>query len=276
MTAEGRTTVIRPRRGWAGIDVGELWRFRELLWVLVGKSIRVRYRQTILGVGWAIVQPLTVMVVFSVFFGELGKMPSDGYPYPLFAYAALVPWWYFSNSLTSSANSLVDNTHLISKVYFPRLYLPIAPVLSGLLDFGIAFSILGGLMAWYGAVPSWAIVTLPLFVALAMATALAVGVWVAGLIALYRDFRYVTAFGVQFWLFATPVAYPSSLVPESWRALYGLNPMAGVVEGFRWALLGKGEAPGPIIWVSAAVVVALLVTGVEFFRRIERTVVDQI
>lgn len=268
--------VIQPRRGWAGIGFAELWQFRELLGVLTAKSIRVRYRQTILGVGWAVIQPFMVMVVFSVFFGRLAKMPSDGLPYPLFAYAALVPWWYFANALTASANSLVDNRDLITKVYFPRLLLPLAPALSGLVDFAIAMTILFGLMAWYGVVPTAAIAALPLLVALAMVTAVAVGLWVAGLVAWYRDFRYVVGFMVQFWMFATPVAYPSSLVPEAWRAWYGLNPMAGVVEGFRWALLGKDQPPGPIIYVSAAVALVLLVTGVEFFRRMERTVVDQI
>lgn len=268
--------VLRPRKGWAGIGFAELWRYRELLAVFVWRDIKVRYKQTILGAAWAIIQPVMTMVVFSIFFGHLARMPSDGFPYPVFAYAALLPWTYFATSLSSAANSIADNRGMITKVYFPRLMLPMVPMISGLVDFGVAFLVLIGLMAWFGIVPTIAVLWLPALLLLAMATSLAAGMWLAGLNALYRDFRYTLGFIIQFWLFATPVAYPTSLVPEKYRLLYGLNPMVGVVEGFRWALLGGQNAPGPMLLVSAGVVLVFLIGGIEFFRRLERTFVDRV
>jgi lipopolysaccharide transport system permease protein len=267
-------TIIRPSRGWAPLKARELWEYRELLYFLAWRDIKVRYKQTVLGAAWAIMQPFLTMVVFSIFFGELAKIPSEGVPYPVFAYTALVPWTYFANALTQSSNSLVDQEAVITKVYFPRLIVPMASVLAGLVDFAIAFAVLVGVMFVYGIVPTAAIWTLPFFVLLASATALAVGIWLSALNVQYRDVRYVVPFLVQFWLFATPIAYPSSLVPESWRAIYGLNPMAGVVEGFRWALLGRAHGPGPLLVVSALTVAVLLASGLYFFRRVEKTFAD--
>ncbi|OGW04698.1 MAG: phosphate ABC transporter permease, partial [Nitrospinae bacterium RIFCSPLOWO2_01_FULL_39_10] len=220
------------------------------------------------------IQPFFAMVIFSIFFGQLAKIPSDGIPYPIFAYCALLPWQLFSHALNESSNSLVANQGLITKVYFPRLIIPVAPVLAGLVDFGIAFLVLIGMMLYYGIMPTFAVFTIPLFLILAVATALSVGLWLSALNVEYRDVRYTIPFLTQFWLFATPVAYPSSLVPESWRALYGLNPMAGVVEGFRWALLGKAEGPGTLLVVSVMVVIILFIGGLYYFRRMEKTFAD--
>ena len=266
--------IIRPSKGWVPLRLNELWEYRELLYFLVWRDIKVRYKQTALGAAWAIIQPFFTMVVFSIFFGRLAGIPSDGVPYPIFAYCALLPWQLFSHAMAESGNSLVVNQNLITKVYFPRLVIPMAPVLAGLVDFGIAFLVLLGMMVYYGMAPTMAVVTLPLFILLAVATALAVGLWLSALNVQYRDVRYTIPFLTQFWLFSTPIAYPSSLVPEGWRVLYGLNPMAGVVEGFRWALLGTENAPGPMLAVSVAVVVALLVGGLYYFRRMEKTFAD--
>ncbi|NLF12097.1 MAG: ABC transporter permease [Anaerolineaceae bacterium] len=255
------------------LELRDLWHYRDLLYFLVWRDLKVRYKQTVLGAAWAVIQPFFTMVVFSVFFGRLGRIPSEGMPYPIFAYAALVPWTYFANALTQASNSLVDQQHVITKVYFPRLLVPLAPIVAGLADFGIAFVVLLGMMLFYGVAPTVAIWTLPLFVLLAIATALGVGLWLSSLNVQYRDFRYTVPFLVQFWLFATPIAYPASLVPERWRALYGLNPMAGVVEGFRWALLGQ-QAPGPLLLVSVIMVAALLVGGLYYFRHMEETFAD--
>ncbi len=267
-------TRIEPTHGWSGINLRELWAFRELLYILTWRDIKVRYKQTVLGAAWAILQPFLTMVVFSVVFGRLARVPSDGIPYPVFAYCALLPWQLFAYALTASSNSLVANEGLITKVYFPRLVIPLSAVLSGLVDFGVAFIVLLGMLVYYGIVPTLAILTLPLFLTLAIATALSVGLWLSALNVQYRDVRHTVPFLIQFWLFATPIAYPSSLVPERWRALYGLNPMAGVVEGFRWALLGKADGSGPLVLVSAAVVGALLGGGLLYFRRMERTFAD--
>jgi homopolymeric O-antigen transport system permease protein len=267
-------TILRPTSGWVPLHLRELWEYRELLYFLAWRDIKVRYKQTILGAAWAIIQPFFAMVVFSIFFGELAGIPSDGVPYPIFAYSALVPWMYFANALVQSSNSLVGQEHVITKVYFPRLLVPMASVLAGLLDLVIAFAVLVGMMLFYGIVPTATIWTLPFFVLLATATALGVGAWLSALNVQYRDVGYVVPFLVQFWLFATPIAYPSSLVPQAWRVLYGLNPMVGVVEGFRWALLGRSHAPGPLLVVSVLTVLALVVSGLYFFRRVERTFVD--
>jgi len=268
------TLFIRPQTGWTAAGLKELWEYRELLYFLTWRDIKVRYKQTVLGAAWAIIQPFFMMVVFSLFFGYLAKVPSDGIPYPIFAYCALLPWQLFAHALTESSNSLVANERLITKVYFPRLVVPISAVLGGLLDFAIAFVILLLMMAYYGVRPTWAIVTLPAFLLLAMLTALGVGLWLSALNVKYRDVRYTISFLIQFWLFATPVAYSSSLVPARWRALYGLNPMAGVVEGFRWALLGKSEGPGALLAVSVAVVILILIGGLYYFRRMEAEFAD--
>lgn len=271
---KGIVTLIHPSRGLVSLKLAELWEYRELLYFLTWRDIKVRYKQTVIGAAWAIIQPFFAMVVFSIFFGQLAKIPSDGIPYPIFAYCALLPWQLFAHALNESSNSLVTNQGLITKVYFPRLVIPVAPVLAGLVDFGIAFLVLIGMMLYYGIMPTFAVLTIPLFLILAVATALSVGLWLSALNVEYRDVRYTIPFLTQFWLFATPVAYPSSLVPESWRALYGLNPMAGVVEGFRWALLGKAEGPGTLLVVSVMVVIILFIGGLYYFRRMERTFAD--
>lgn len=268
------TLLITPPNRWIPLQLAELWEYRELLYFLVWRDIKVRYKQTALGAVWAVMQPLFMMLVFSLFFGRLAKVPSDGIPYPVFTFCALIPWQLFANALTESSNSLIGNQNLITKVYFARLVIPIAAVLSGLVDFLIAFVILIGMMLFYGIVPGPAIFALPGFILLAVLTALAVGLWLSALNVQYRDVRYTMNFLVQFWLFATPVAYPSSIVPESWRALYGLNPMAGVVEGFRWALLGKSAPPSAMLFVSVAVVLVLLVGGLYYFRRMEQEFAD--
>jgi lipopolysaccharide transport system permease protein len=266
--------ILEPSRGLVRVNLRDVWAYRELLYFLIWRDVKVRYKQTVLGAAWAILQPVMTMAVFSVFFGRLAKMPSDGIPYPVFAFAALLPWQLFAYALTESSNSLIGSQHLITKVYFPRLVIPLAAVLAGLVDFGIAFGVLIALMWYYGIVPTGAIVLLPLFVLLAIATALAVGLWLSSLNVKYRDVRYTIPFLTQFWLFATPVAYPSSLVPEHWRPLFGLNPMAGVVEGFRWALLGQAQGPGTLLAVSVAAVVVLLIGGLAYFRQMETTFAD--
>ena len=274
MSAEMPVTVIEPSKGWVAIRLGALWRFRELLYFLIWRDVKVRYKQTLLGAAWAILQPLLTMVVFSIFFGKLARMPSDGVPYPLFAYVALVPWTFFANGLTLASNSLVANQTLLRKVYFPRLVIPVSAVAAGLIDFGIAFVVLLGLAARYGVPLSANMIWLPALVLLALVTALGVGLWFAALNVLYRDIQYVVPFLVQVWLYATPIVYPSSLVPERWRTLYAINPMVGVVEGFRWALLGTGTAPGPMILVSGIAAVVTLIGGMFFFRRMEKTFSD--
>ncbi|HSE32887.1 MAG TPA: ABC transporter permease [Pyrinomonadaceae bacterium] len=268
------TIRIEPASTWTSIGFKELWQYRELLYFLTWRDVKVRYKQTALGAAWAIIQPFFMMVVFSLFFGRLAGVPSDGIPYPVFTFCGLLPWQLFAHALTESSNSLVGNQNLITKVYFPRLVIPMAAVLGGVVDFLIAFAILLLMMLYYGIVPGWAIVSLPAFLLLAIATALGVGLWLSALNVQYRDVRYTINFLVQFWLFATPVAYPSSLIPEKWRALYGLNPMAGVVEGFRWALLGKSDPPGMMLLVSVVVVVLILIGGLYYFRRMEQQFAD--
>ena len=266
---------IEPSTGLRPINVRELWAYRELLYFLVWRDIKVRYKQTALGAVWAILQPVMTMAVFAVFLGRLAHVPSDGLPYPLFSFAGLVPWTYFATAVSTGALSIVGSQNLISKVYFPRLLIPLSSAVTPLVDFGITMLTLAAMLIWYRVVPGAAIVWLPLFVLLAFATAFATGLWLSTLTVLYRDVRHLVGFLMQFWMFATPVAYPASLVPEKWRVIYGLNPMTGVVEGFRWALVG-GPAPGPIVAASAAVVIVMLVTGVMFFRRSEGTFADVI
>jgi lipopolysaccharide transport system permease protein len=267
-------TVIRPSRGWVPLKLRELWSYRELLYFLVWRDVKVRYKQTALGAAWAIIQPFFTMLVFSLFFGRLANIPSDNIPYPLFSFAALVPWTFFANGLGQSSDSLVGNANLIKKVYFPRLVVPFAAVLSGVVDFALAFVVLLVMMLFYGRVPTINAIWLPLLLLLALITALGVGLWLSALNVEYRDVRYVVPFLTQFWLFATPIAYPSSLLSEPWRTLYGLNPMVGVVEGFRWALVGTDTAPGAIVLVSALAALAILISGAYYFRRMEQTFAD--
>ncbi len=268
------TLHIAPSEGWVSLKLREVWEYRELLYFLIWRDIKVRYKQTALGAAWAIIQPFFTMVVFSLFFGRLAKVPSDGIPYPIFSFAALVPWTFFTNGLGQSSNSLVGSANLITKVYFPRLTIPIASVLSGIVDFVLAFVVLLGMMLYYGMVPTLNVLWLPLFLLLALIASLGVGLWLSALSVEYRDVRYVGPFLTQFWLFVTPIAYPSSLLSEPWRTLYGVNPMVGVVEGFRWALLGTKTAPGPIIAVSSTAALVILITGAFYFRRMEKTFAD--
>ena len=272
--SEGLVFRIQPETGWTPLDLQETWRYRELLYFLVWRDIKVRYKQTVLGAAWAVIQPVFTMVVFSLFFGKLAKISSDGIPYPIFSYAALVPWCFFDNGLNLSSNSLVGSANLIKKVYFPRLAIPIATVLSGVVDFALAFVVLLGMMFYFGIVPTVNLIWFPLFLLLAFVTALGAGLWLSALNVQYRDVRYVVPFLSQIWLFSTPVAYPSTLLSEPWRTVYGLNPMAGVVEGFRWALLGTETAPGPLIAVSALAAFAMLVSGAYYFRRMEASFAD--
>lgn len=267
---------IEPSKGWVSLRLGELWAFRELLYFLVWRDIKVRYKQTVLGAAWAIIQPVLTMVVFSLFFGKLASVPSDGVPYPIFSFTALVPWTFFATGLTLSSQSLVGSANLLKKVYFPRLAIPIATVLSGIVDFGLAFAVLLCMMPFFHLVPTLNVVWLPFFVLLALCTSLGVGLWLSALNVQYRDVRYVVPFLTQIWLFATPIAYPSSLLPEPWRTVYGLNPMAGVVEGFRWALLGTRAIPLSLVLMSTTTSVLLLVTGLFYFRRMERTFADSV
>jgi lipopolysaccharide transport system permease protein len=267
---------IRPTRGLASLGIHELWQYRELLYFLIWRDVKVRYAQTALGISWAVIQPFLTMVVFSVFFGRLVGVPSDGVPYPIFTFAALVPWTFFANGLVQSANSLVVNPNLIKKAYFPRLAIPITAVLSGVVDLVVAFAMLLGMMVFYGISPSSNIVWLPALLVLALASSLGMGLWLSALNVLYRDVRVLTPFLVQLWLLATPVAYPSGLLREPWRTLNGINPMAGVVEGVRWAMLGTPTAPGPAILVSAAASLVLLIGGAFYFRRMEWTFADRV
>ncbi len=274
--ANNRPVVhIEPSRGWVPLRFRELWEYRELLYFLVWRDIKVRYKQTIIGAAWAIIQPFFTMVVFSLFFGKLANVPSDEIPYPIFSYAALVPWTFFANGLSQSSNSLVASANLIKKVYFPRLVIPISSVLSGVIDFALAFLVLLGMMLFYGIIPTVNVVWLPLFLLLAVITSLGAGLWLSAMNVQFRDVRYAVPFLIQFWMFATPIAYPSSLIRNNLlRTIYGINPMTGVIEGFRWALLNTDTAPGPMVIISSLAAVALLVSGAFYFRRMEKTFAD--
>jgi lipopolysaccharide transport system permease protein len=270
------TVVIEPRSGLFDLDLEAVWEYRELLYFLVWRDVKVRYKQTAIGAAWVILQPLLTMMVFTVVFGYLARIPSDGLPYPLFAYTALLPWTYFSQALTRGGGGLVGSANLISKVYFPRLIIPLSSVVTPGVDFLLSFVILLGLMVWYGIAPTWGVFALPLFLLLALMTALAVGLLLSPLHVKYRDVGYIIPFLTQFWMYASPVIYPVSLIPERWRLLYSLNPMVGVIEGFRWALLGKESPDFGVMAVSTIVVVALLFSGLVFFKRMERTFADVI
>lgn len=267
---------IQPSSGWISLKLNELWNYRELLYFLIWRDLKVRYKQTIMGASWAIIQPLFTMVIFSLFFGKLAQVPSDDLPYPLFSYAALVPWTFFANGVLMASNSLVINANMITKIYFPRMTLPLASVLAGLVDFVLAFIVLLIMMFFYGIIPTVNIVWLPYFLLLALITSIGVGLWFSAMNVQFRDIRYMVPFIIQAWMFLSPIAYPSSLLSEPWRTIYGLNPMAGVVEGFRWALLGTDTAPGPMTIVSTFVALIILVGGAYYFRRKEIIFADVI
>ena len=269
-------TRIGPSRSWRSLNLKEIWDYRELLYFLIWRDVKVKYKQTIIGAGWAILQPLMTMIVFTVVFTKIANISSEGIPYPIFAYTALLPWNLFAGAVNRSSVSLVAQVSLISKVYFPRLIIPLSATISGIVDFAIAFVILVGMMFWYGVTPRWTVLSLPLFITIALVAALSVGLWLAALNVRYRDVGHTVPFLIQIWMFASPVAYPVSLIPEKWRLLYSLNPLAGVIEGFRWALLGKESPDFGVIAVSTMVVVALLFGGLIYFKRTERTFADLI
>ena len=267
-------TLYEPPQGWEALNLHEIWRYRELLFFLTWRDIKVRYAQAALGVSWAIIQPLLTMVIFSVIFGRLAKLPSEGIPYPVYSYVALLPWQLFAGALQRAGTSLVGNSNLLTKVYFPRLVIPFSAVGAGLVDFAIAFFVLLGLMAWYQVPLTWTVLYLPLFILLALLTAIAVGLWLSALNVQYRDVTHAIPFIIQAWMYASPVAYSAEIVPQGiWRIVYGLNPLAGVIQGFRWALLGVGELDSLMI-VSIIMVILLLVSGLYYFKRMERTFAD--
>jgi len=266
--------LISPPKGWADLELRELWRYRELLYFFAWRDLKVRYKQTLIGASWAVIQPFMIMIVFTIFFGRILNLPSGGLPAPLFYYSALLPWTYFVTAMSGAANSVVSNQGIITKTYFPRLVLPLSAVIPPMVDFAIAFVVLLVMMVYYGIVPGLAILTLPLFMALAILTAIAVGLWLSALNAIYRDVRHVLPFIIQLWFFISPVVYSAELLPERFQALYGLNPMAGVITGFRWAITGEGSPPGVLTLVSTAVVIATLVSGFIYFRSRETLIAD--
>jgi lipopolysaccharide transport system permease protein len=272
--SEAPVVRVEARRRWLALDLGELWAYRDLIYFFVWRDIKVRYKQTVIGAAWSILQPVLTMLVFSLFFGKLAKIPSQGLTYPIFYYSALLPWMYFATAMQGAANVVVEQQRMITKIYFPRVVLPIASVMSGLLDFAISFAVLLVLMAYYRMVPTSAVIWLPLFTLLAVLTALGIGLWLSALNAMYRDVRFVVPFLVQFWMFASPVVYPTSLVPAKWRWLYGLNPMAGVIEGFRWALTGHGQPPSILLAASSLAVVVLVLSGLVYYHAVEGTIAD--
>ena len=266
--------VIEPPRGVFHLDVKSIWQYRVLLYFLIWRDLKVRYKQTVIGIGWAIIQPLVSMLIFTVIFGYFAKLPSDGLPYPIFAYTALLPWNYFASALHRCSVSVVGDAHLVTKVYFPRLILPIAGTISGLVDFSISFILLIGMMLWYGVFPTWSALTIPIFLMFALGTALAIGLWLAALNVRYRDVGYTIPFLVQVWMFLSPIVYPVTIIPEKYQLLYRLNPMVGVIEGFRWALLGKGNPSPWLMAVSAAVISVFFAAGLLFFKKMEQTFAD--
>ncbi len=268
--------ILRPTRGWGSLNLKELWRYRELIYFLTWRDLKVRYKQTVLGAAWAILQPFLSMVVFSVFFGGLLNIPSDGIPYPLFSYTALLPWGVFSKALNDAGRSLVTNRAMITKIYFPRMVIPLSSVLASVVDFLIAFVVLLGMLYYFDFPPTAGVWSLPFFLILAMVTALGIGLWLSALNVLYRDIGYIIPFLTQLWFYLTPIVYPASKIPERWQLIYALNPMVGVVEGFRWALLGTSSAPRPALAVSVGVAFAMLLSGMFYFRRMERTFADMV
>ncbi len=285
-TAEGKTEavpkkprsvkVIEPPSGWPALNLGEVWRYRDLLMVLVWRDLSANYRQSLIGYGWAVFKPVVTMLVFSLVFGLVARFPSDGLPYPLFCFAGLLPWLYFAGCLTGTSNSVVTSANLLTKVYFPRLILPLTSLASGLVDFTIQFLLLCGMMAWFGVAPGWAILLVPVMLFLCMLTALSIGLWLTALNVKYRDIGIMVPFLLQMWLWLTPIAYPSSLIPAQWRLLYALNPMTGIVEGFRWALFESAPPDWRMMGVSFTVVAVLFVGGLYYFRKVERTFADVI
>jgi len=279
MAIQASTTerVIKPKKGLVPIDFAELWRYRELFWFLALRDILVRYKQTVIGIAWAVIQPVLIMLVFTVIFGKLAKLPSGGIPYPVLTFVALLPWQFFSDALSQTSNSVISNAGMVSKIYFPRLIMPVSAVISGMVNFAISFIILIGLMLWYHIVPTVTVFLLPLFFLLAAATALGAGLWLSALNVEYRDVKYVVPFFVRMGLYVSPVGFLSSVVPEKYQLLYSLNPMVGVIDGFRWCLLGGKVMPyWPGCWLSVFIAVVLLVTGAYYFRRMERAFADVI
>jgi lipopolysaccharide transport system permease protein len=276
LQSKGNIAVVRiePPRGWISIGLWDLWQYRELLYFLVWRDLKVRYKQTVIGVAWAVIQPLITMITFSIIFGYLARIPSDDLPYPVFAYSALLPWTYFASALNRCTVSVVNDANLVSKVYFPRLILPLTGVVSGMVDVSISFVLLIGLMGWYRIGLTWRVLTLPAFLLLAVLTALAVGLWLSALNVRYRDVSYTVPFLVQIWMFLSPVLYSVRLIPEQYRLLYSLNPMAGVIDGFRWALLGKASPDLSMMTLSIVVVLTIGIGGLVFFRNMERTFAD--
>lgn len=274
VSEEPPETLIAADEPWFSLGLKELWQYRELLYFLVWRDVKVRYKQTVIGAAWAVLQPLMAMLVFTLIFGRLAKLPSDNIPYPLFVYTALLPWQLFAFALTDSSNSLVNNQHLIRKVYFPRLIIPISSVFVGLVDFSISMVVLAGMMAWYHVVPGPEVLLIIPFLILAVITALGAGLWLSALNIQYRDVKYVVPFLSQFWMFATPVVYSSTSVPAKWRALFGLNPMTAVADGFRKALLGARTGSGSMMLLSISMVVVVLLSGIIYFRRMERSFAD--
>jgi lipopolysaccharide transport system permease protein len=269
-------TVIRPLKGWSALGMFELWQYRELLYFMAWRDIKVRYKQTVIGILWAIIQPFMTMIVFTLFFGRMAQLPTDGLPYPIFYYAGLLPWTFFSGGIRQASNSLIEGSNMVKRVYFPRMVMPIGAILSLVLDFALAFLLLLGMMVYYGLQPTVNVIWLPLLLVLAFITALGIGLWLSALNVQFRDIRYALPFLIQLWLFITPVVYPASLLSESWRAIYALNPMVGVVEGFRWALLGTDTRPGFTIVISTVTAIILLLSGAFYFKRVERTFADVI
>ena len=275
--SEPTTIYIKPSTGLTALNLRDLWVYRELVFFMIWRDIKVRYKQTMLGAAWAVIQPVMTMLVFNFIFGSVAKVPTDGIPYPIFSYTALLPWGLFVAALNQASRSLTSNNNMITKIYFPRLILPIASVLAGLVDFSIAFVILIGLMFFYKVTPAWNVLwALPFFMLLAIITALGVALWLSAINVKYRDVNYALPFLTQFWLFITPVAYSANVIAEKWQLVYSLNPMAGVVNGFRWALLGAGNGPDAALWVSAGISLLVLVTGLFYFRNMERTFADTI
>jgi len=273
-TNQSQVVLIEASRGWLSLELSQLWEYRELLYFLIWRDVKVRYKQTVIGAGWAIFQPLLTMVVFTVVFQNIANVTSEGLPYSIFAFTALLPWNFFAGALTRASASVVAQANLVSKVYFPRLIIPLSATVSGIVDFGIAFVVLIGMMIWFGIAPTWGVLALPIFLLLALIAALSVGLWLSALNVRYRDVGHTVPFLVQIWMFASPVAYPVSMIPEKWRLLYSLNPMAGVIEGFRWALLGKESPDFGVIGISAVVVIVLLFGGIVYFKHLERTFAD--